>query len=166
METNFSDYVNDAVRVLVLLNAVKDRKSIKATENKIKLFDYYLKFPCTMLSDDFQITQQWNFDEYYAFFHWKPNLVRYRQSLNYLQAKGLIEKISEGNLIIYRITDLGIVALDSINSSYKNRLIELANYFIPKVQRLSDKKIEEIILEKSKTCIKNGGVNYESPNQD
>lgn len=34
METNFSDYVNDAVRVLVLLNAVKDRKSIKATENK------------------------------------------------------------------------------------------------------------------------------------
>lgn len=166
METNFSDYVNDAVRVLVLLNAVKDRKSIKATENKIELFDYYLKFPCTMLSDDFQITQQQNFDEYYAFFHWKPNLVRYRQSLNYLQAKGLIEKISEGNLIIYRITDLGIVALDSINSSYKNRLIELANYFIPKVQRLSDKKIEEIILEKSKTCIKNGGGNYENPNQD
>lgn len=91
METNFSDYVNDAVRVLVLLNAVKDRKSIKATENKIKLFDYYLKFPCTMLSNDFQITQQWNFDEYYAFFHWKPNLVRYRQSLNYLRAKGFCE---------------------------------------------------------------------------
>ena len=58
------------------------------------------------------------------------------------------------------------MALDSINSPYKNRLIELANYFIPKVQRLSDKKIEEIILEKSKTCIKNGGVNYENPNQD
>ena len=28
MEANFSDYINDAVRVLVLLNAVKDRKSI------------------------------------------------------------------------------------------------------------------------------------------
>ena len=106
METNFSDYVNDAVRVLVLLNAVKDRKSIKATENKIKLFDYYLKFPCTMLSNDFQITQQWNFDEYYAFFHWKPNLVRYRQSLNYLRAKGLIEIFCENwqNPVKQRIT--------------------------------------------------------------
>lgn len=165
METNFSDYINDAVRVLVLLNAANDRKSIKVTENKIKLYDYYLKFPCTMISDDFRITQQWNFDEYYAFFHWKPNLVRYRQSLNYLQAKGLIEKVSEGTLTVYRITDLGIEALASINSSYKDRLIELANHFIPKIQRLSDKKIEEIILEKSKTCMKNGGVNYESPNK-
>ena len=27
METNFSDYINDAVRILVLLYAVKDRKS-------------------------------------------------------------------------------------------------------------------------------------------
>ena len=165
METNFSYYINDVVRVLVLLNSVKDRKSIKATESKIKLYDYYLKFPCTMLSDDFRITQQWNFDEYYAFFHWKPNLVRYRQSLNYLQAKGLIEKVSEGTLSFYRITNLGIEALDSINSSYKDRLIDLANHFIPKVQKLSDKKIEDIILEKSKTCIKNGGVNYENPNK-
>jgi hypothetical protein len=36
METNFSDYINDAVRILVLLYAVKDRKSIKITENKLK----------------------------------------------------------------------------------------------------------------------------------
>ena len=47
MEANFSDYINDAVRVLVLLNAVKDRKSIKVTEHKIKLYDYYLKFYST-----------------------------------------------------------------------------------------------------------------------
>lgn len=116
MEANFSDYINDAVRVLVLLNAVKDRKSIKVTEHKIKLYDYYLKFPCTMLSDDLPTPQQWNFDEYYAFFHWQPDLIRYRQSLNYLQAKGLIEKALEDNLIVYRITDLGIAALnDGIN---------------------------------------------------
>lgn len=39
------------------------------TENKIKLYDYYLKFPCTMLSDDFQkLKEHWNFDEYDAFF--------------------------------------------------------------------------------------------------
>ena len=29
----------------------------------------------------------------------------------------------------------------------------------------SDKKIEKIILEKSKTCIKNGVVNHENPNK-
>lgn len=165
METNFSDYINDAVRVLVLLYVVKDRKSIKPTENRIKLYDYYLKFPTTMLSDDPYIMQRWNFDEYYAFFHWKPNLVSYRQSLHYLQAKGLIEKVSEGTLTYYQITDLGIEALSSINNSYKNRLIKLANYFIPKVYKLSDRKIENIILEKSKTCIKNGDVNYENPNK-
>lgn len=165
MEANFSDYINDAVRVLVLLNAVKDRKSIKVTEHKIKLYDYYLKFPCTMLSDDLPTPQQWNFDEYYAFFHWQPDLIRYRQSLNYLQAKGLIEKALEDNLIVYRITDLGIAALNDINSSYKERLVELANCFIPKVQRLSDTKIEKIIREKSKTCLKSGGVNYESQNK-
>lgn len=165
METNFSDYINDAVRILVLLYAAKDRKSIKITENKIKLYDYYLKFPSTMLSDNFQIAQRWDFDEYYAFFHWKPNLVRYRQSLNYLQAKELIEKVLEDALTIYRITNLGVEALTSINSPYKNHLIELANYFIPQIYRLSDKKIEEIILEKSKTCIKNGVVNHENPNK-
>ena len=43
MEANFSDYINDAVRVLVLLNAVKERKSMKVTEHKIKLYDYYLR---------------------------------------------------------------------------------------------------------------------------
>ena len=34
MEANFSDYINDAVRVLVLLNAVKERKSMKVTEHR------------------------------------------------------------------------------------------------------------------------------------
>lgn len=72
METNFSDYINDAVRILVLLYAVKDRKSIKITENKLKLYDYYLKFPSTMLSDNFQIAQRWDFDEYYAFLFKQP----------------------------------------------------------------------------------------------
>lgn len=67
-----------------------------------------------MLSDDLPTPQQWNFDEYYAFFHWQPDLIRYRQSLNYLQAKGLIEKALEDNLIVYRITDLGIAALNDI----------------------------------------------------
>jgi len=165
MEVNFSDYIIDAVRVLVLLNAVRERKSIRVTEHKIKLYDYFLKFPCTMLGDNLQTPQQWNFDEYYAFFHWQPDLIRYRQSLNYLQAKGLIEKSLEDNIIVYKITDLGIAALANINNPYKERLIEVADSFIPKVIKLSDIKIEQIIQEKSKICLKNGGVNYEGQSE-
>lgn len=41
MEANFSEYINDAVRILILLETVKNRKSLKTTENKIKLYDYF-----------------------------------------------------------------------------------------------------------------------------
>lgn len=164
MKSDFSDYINDSIRILILLNAVKDRKSVKITEHKIKLYDYYLKFPCTMMTDSFQPSQQWNFDEYYSFFHWQPDLIRYRQSLNYLMAKCLIEKRLENSVIIYRITDLGVNALNSINNSYKDRLITLAEAFIPVVYKLSDTKIEQIIAEKSRICLRNGGVNFENKN--
>lgn len=165
MEVSFSDYINDAVRVLVLLNAVKDRKSVSVTEHKIKLYDYFLKFPCTMLGDSLQTSRQWNFDEYYSFFHWQPDLMRYRQSLNYLQAKGLIEKLLKDNMIVYKITDLGITALSNISSPYKEQLVKLADNFIPKVLKLSDTKIEQMIQEKSKICLKSGGVNHEGQNK-
>ena len=75
MEINFTDYINDAVRIIILLNAAKSRKSLIMTERKIILFDYYLKFPHTMLSDltDMSCDLQ-TLDEYYAFFHWQPHL--------------------------------------------------------------------------------------------
>jgi len=45
MDISFSSYINDAIRILILLDGLKDRKSIKITNNRIMLFDYYLKFP-------------------------------------------------------------------------------------------------------------------------
>ena len=45
MEINFTDYINDAVRISILLNAAQSRKSLVMTERKIMLFDYYLKLP-------------------------------------------------------------------------------------------------------------------------
>jgi len=162
MEVSFSNYINDAVRILVLLDAVKERKSIKLTENKIKLYDYFLKFPCTMLSDDiYELSTQWNFDEYYAFFHWQPDLIRYRQSLNFLISKGFIETTLEDNAIVYKIKELGEEALNRIDNQYKQKLIKLANEFIPKIVKLSEAKIELLIREKSNIYLRNGGVKYE-----
>lgn len=162
LEVSFSDYINDSVRILVLLDAVKERKSLIMTENRIKLYDYFLKFPCTMLSEDiYELSTQWNFDEYYAFFHWQPDLIRYRQSLNFLISKGFIETTLDGNSVVYTMKELGKEALDRIDNSYKQKLIELANKFIPKVVKLSETKIELLIREKSNIYLRNGGVKYE-----
>jgi len=45
--------------------------------------------------EKYQLEQ--NFDEYYAFFHWQPDVIKYRQSLNYLFSKGFIDKTMDGN---------------------------------------------------------------------
>lgn len=153
VQRSFSDYINDAIRILILLDAVKERKSVKMTDSKIMLYDYYLKFPCTMLGDDIDkntFNIQWNFDESYAFFHGQPDLVRYRQSLNYLISKGLIKKETENNYSIYKISESGTDALNSINNPYKSKLVDLTVKFIPQIIKLSDLKIRQIINEKTK----------------
>lgn len=150
MKASFSDYINDSIRILILLDSVKHRKSVNMTENKIKLYDYYLKFPCTMLGEEFlEITARWNFDEYYAFFHWQPDLIRYRQSLNYLIGKGFAKKSLVKNEVVYEIEETGIEALEKIESAYKQNLMEIAASFLPKVIKLSAKRIEQHIREKA-----------------
>lgn len=163
MDISFSDYIDDAVRILILLDAVKKRKSLKMTENKIKLYDYYLKFPCTMLGNDIQeINVQWNFDEYYAFFHWQPDLIRYRQSLNLLIAKGFVNKSSDNNTSIYGIEDLGVEVLVGMNTPYKKKLVTLTDMVIQNVIKLSDSAIEKLIREKSNIYLRTGGIKHES----
>lgn len=161
MDISFSEYINDAVRILILLDSVKGRKSVKMTDSKIMLYDYYLKFPCTMLGDDIdkqKFNIQWNFDENYAFFHWQPDLLKYRQSLNYLISKGLITMETENSHNFFKISVLGTKALDSIDNPYKSKLVFLAATFIPEIVKLSDSKIGQLISEKSKIYLKTGGV--------
>jgi hypothetical protein len=147
---SFVDYVNDSIRVLIIANIVKNRKSLKLTENKIKLYDYYLKFPKTMfenshLDGDFKD----NFDEYYSFFHWQPDLIRYRRSINYLIAKGFLERRFENNDLYYIIADNGVELVNSLKSSYAYRLVRLANMLFKSIVKLSDAKIEEEIKRKA-----------------
>lgn len=158
MEINFTDYINDAVRILILLNAAKSGKSLVMTERKIMLFDYYLKFPHTMLSDltDMSCDLQ-TLDEYYAFFHWQPDIIRYRRSINYLIAKGFVEKKFDKNQTVLSITCLGEEAVGKIDAVYKNRMEKLTSTFLPVVAKLSDSKIEAQIHNKSNILLRNGG---------
>lgn len=167
MEINFTDYINDAVRILILLNEAKSRKSLAMTERKIMLFDYYLKFPHTMLSDLSEMPcDLQTLDEYYAFFHWQPDIIRYRRSINYLIAKGFVEKVFDKNHTLLRITCLGEEVVGQISTTYKNRMEKLTSTFLPMVAKLSDTKIEEQIRSKSNVLLRNGGGNYEKEIKD
>jgi len=159
---SFTDYINDSIRILIIANTVKDTKSIKLTENKIKLYDYYLKFPKTMLENtSFDCDIKYNFDEYYAFFHWQPDLIRYRRSINYLVSKDFIKKCFVNNDLFFVITDRGIEVLKKLDSSYKNRLVKLASNILKDVAKLSsDSKIEEEIKRKANIFARNSKEAY------
>lgn len=156
---SFTEYINDSVRLLIILEAANRLKlTHRVTETRIKLYDYYLKFPHTML-DNALVRDETkdNFDEYYAFFHWKPDVVRYRSNLNYLIAKGLIEKQLQDSDLFFEICPQGIEALSKMKSGYKQRLAELATKVFPVISKLSDKKIEEDIAKKTNILLRRMG---------
>ena len=147
----FDEYINDSIRILIIADAVKSgKRTIKLTEYKVRLYDYYLRFPHTMFNgvatgEDLRA----NIDEYYAFFHWKPDIVKYRQSLNFLVAKGLLSKGFQDNDVLYEISAKGVEAIGALGSSYKQRLLVLASLMVKTVSKLSDSKIEEEISRKA-----------------
>ena len=106
MNVDFSDYMTDCVRILILISYAKKHKSIKLTENRIRLYDYYFRFPFTMIENEAkEAGLEMNVDEYYSFFHWQPDVIRYRQILNYLVAKGFLA--IENDEKIFCITEIG-----------------------------------------------------------
>lgn len=156
---SFVDYINDSVRLLIILETANRLKSThRITESRIKLYDYYLKFPHTMFNDELihDETKE-NFDEYYAFFHWKPDIVRYRSNLNYLIAKGLIEKRMEGSHLFYVVCPKGIESLSKMKSGYKQRLVALSDKSFQMNSNLSEKKIEEDIAKKTNIVLRRTG---------
>lgn len=148
---SFTDYITDSVRLLIIFETANRLKPThRVTETRIKLYDYYLKFPHTMLDNAIVHDEtKDNFDEYYAFFHWKPDVIRYRSNLNYLIAKGLISKQMKDQDLFFEICPQGIEALSKMKSGYKHRLAELAMIVFPVISKLSDKKIEEDIAKKT-----------------
>ena len=102
------------------------------------------------LTTDSYGTKAWSFEECYSFFHWQPDIIRYRQALNFLIAKGFAIKELSDNAVVYKITDLGKTFLSKLNNPYKDLLVELMTNNAAILSKLSDKRIEELIQEKSK----------------
>ena len=162
MGIEFSDYINDIVRVLIVLHVTDNYKSINLTERKIELYDYFLRFPKTMsLSQEKMQEEDVSFEEYYSFFHWQPDIIRYRQAINFLFAKGFAEKEISNNVVVYKITNLGKTALEKLNNPYKNQLFESMTNNVKLLSKLSDKRIEEMIQENSKKHLIRG-INNET----
>lgn len=160
MEIDFTEYINDIVRVLIVFYVSDDYKSVNLTERKIELYDFFLKFPKTMALSEVQDQEtDVNFEEYYSFFHWQPDIIRYRQAINYLISKGFAEKEIDNNAVVYKITSLGRTVLENLNNPYKNQLVELMTNNIKQFIKLSDIKVENLIQEKSKMHIKRGIMN-------
>lgn len=145
---SFDDFINDVIRILILINSFEHKKSFKLTEQKIKLYDYYLKFPITMLNEVEMQKVNNNFDEYYAFFHWKPEVVRYRKTINCLMAKQLIVRELIDDNVIYRITEKGKEMLSLLDNKAKD-LINYSEYIVKNISKLSDFKVEEEIVKKT-----------------
>ena len=147
---DLSNFMNDAIRIMIISIVLKDKKNVKLTESRIKLCDYYLKFPYTMFGNDIHDNAiKANFDEFYAFFHWQPEAAQYRRVLNYLIAKGFLEKRIDTQ-VIYYITDTGEEALGRIKDPSIEKLFQISVMMVKEIQRLSsDLSIEMEIKRKS-----------------
>lgn len=141
-----SDLILNSARILVLLSKFRKIKTSKMNMDKIMLLDFYMKFPRTMIEEN---TLKYDFDDFYSFYHWKPDRDQYNLILNYLLSKRLIEKRIMKKDFIYSITDDGINAISDFESTYYIKLEMVADYIKKHISKLSNESIEKIILEKS-----------------
>ena len=142
-----SDLILNSTRILILLSKFESRKSFKMNINKIMLFDFYMKFPKTMIPSTSNDIREQDFNEFYSFYHWQPDREQYHQFIRYLLSKKLIEKNIISNDFIYQINDRGNNVIDKLESKYSKQLDTISDFIKKEVSKLSDSKIEENILK-------------------
>jgi hypothetical protein len=142
-----SDLILNSTRILMILSKFETKKTFKMNINKIMLFDYYMKFPKTMIPNQVKDMKEYDFNEYYSFYHWQPDREQYHLFLRYLLSKKLIDKKILNNDFCYQINDRGIEAINRMESTYSQQLETIAEYIKKEVSKLSDLKIEENILK-------------------
>ncbi|HHT7165332.1 TPA: ABC-three component system middle component 2 [Bacillus cereus] len=144
-----SDLILNSTRVLILVSKFESRKAFKLNANKIMLYDFYMKFPQTMIPKNFNISTEQDFNEFYSFFHSQPDREEYQLYIRYLISKKLVDRIIIGSDFCYRITEKGKEALIKLESRYSKELHKIANYIKQEVSKLSENNIEETILRMS-----------------
>ena len=141
--------VFDSIRILILISNVSAKKTFKITIDKIMLYDYYMKFPNTMIDKNcMKINIYYDFFEFYSFYHWKPNIIYYNKIIRYLEAKELV-RCDFDRKFYFVATDKGNELINKLNSEYKKSLYIIAKFINDNVSKMSDSKVELEILERN-----------------
>ncbi|MTI47848.1 MAG: hypothetical protein FH761_08405 [Firmicutes bacterium] len=143
-----TNLIMDAIRLLILITKFEYRKSFKLSIDKVMLYDFIMKFPTTLEDDNGKENKEVDFREYYSYYHWKPNQGEYIKTLNYLISKNLVSRKIEDGKFYYLATNEGKGFIASLNSNHKKRLDRIATYIKSNISKLTDKKVEDKILEK------------------
>lgn len=145
-----SSIVMDSIRLLILIAKFEDKKSFRLNIDRIMLYDYYMKFPNTMIdSNNLKINIKYNFSEYYSFYHWKPDYNKYTKILRYLISKGLVKREFKSKEYCYSSTELGIEFIKQLNSSYKQVLESVADFIKKSLSKKKDNEVEQEILNRT-----------------
>ena len=142
------ELILNAMRILTLLEAFKKNKTYQMSFDKIILFDFYMKFPQTMIRDNNDISK-FDFEELYSFFHAHPDRDNYHRILNFILSKKLIAKDILNSSFVYKITDLGVEVVDNIKNPFSERMRANALIIKKTVSKMSDTKIKQQINSKS-----------------
>lgn len=141
-----SDLILNSSRILVLISKFESKKSFKMNLNKIMLYDFYMKFPRTMIKEEITGNTQQDFNEFYSFFHWQPDRDEYNLYLRYLLSKKLIDRVIIDKDFCFQISERGEEALSKLESLYSSELNIIAEYVKKEVSRKSDSFVEKTII--------------------
>jgi len=147
-----SNIIMDSIRILILISKFEIKKSFKLNIEKIMLYDYYMKFPNTMIeTNSLNIDIKYNFYEYYSFYHWKPVISDYMRILKYLLSKDLIKRNLDKDKkeYYYEITDKGQNFIDQLSSNYKKVLDKISEFVKNNISIKKDSEVEQEILYKT-----------------
>lgn len=141
-EVDFKEYYLTLFRVLKIVELFKEKEKYPLTKKKIVLFDFYMKYPFMTEKE----RKKQDFDEEYAFYFWKPSYAVYDAVLSVLLAKKMISCEND----IYHIEQNGASALVNMSCEYINELTKAGSYVLKTVSKMSEKKIDEDILSRTK----------------
>ncbi len=148
-----SEVFESSIRILFLLSNFESKKTFKMTVDKIILYDFYMKFPNIMI-DDLEYNE-YNYNDYYSYFHIKPDREIYKLFLGFLYGKGLVDKSISSNDVCYTINENGKNVTGSMKSDYAAKLRKVGMYIKNVTSKQSDLQIENTILYKSMAMTNN-----------
>jgi hypothetical protein len=142
------ELILSSMRILNLLEVFKKNKTYSMTFDKVILFDFYMRFPQTMIQEK-KDKNEFDFEELYSFYHSQPDRDNYRLVTNYLISKKLITKDIIGSSFLYKISNTGIQMVNEIDNPFAHRMKENALLIKKDISKLSESKLREVINSKS-----------------